>query len=94
MYSLLRGVVGAELNNFSIRCLAFTLPPQRIQLFELIGRKPDRPVLVMANVYENIQNDYAVSNHSNPHIASVVSSFIKMFLPTIAGCAQVGLSAT
>jgi hypothetical protein len=29
-YSLLRGVVGAELNNFSIRYLAFTLPPQRI----------------------------------------------------------------
>lgn len=94
MYSSLRGVVGAELNNLSIRCLAFTLPPQRIQLFGLTGRKLGRPVLVMANVYEIIQNDYTVSNHSNPHIASVVSSLIKMFLRTIAGCAQVGFSAT
>ena len=82
---MLRGVVGAELNNFSIRYLAFTLPPQRIQLFELIGRKPGRPVLVMANVYEIIQNDYTASNHSKPHIASAVSSLIKMFLPAIAG---------
>jgi hypothetical protein len=54
-YSLLRGVVGAELNNFSIRYLAFTLPPQRIQLIELTGRKSGQPVLVMANVYEIIQ---------------------------------------
>jgi hypothetical protein len=85
MYSLLRGVVGAELNNLIIRYLRFTLPPQRIQLFDLIGRKPGRPVLVMTNVYDIIQKDYTVSNHSNPHIASVVSSLIKMFLPTIAG---------
>ncbi len=34
------------------------------------------------------------ANHSSPHIASPVSSLIKMFLPTIAGCAQVGFSAT
>jgi hypothetical protein len=33
-------------------------------------------------------------SYSSPHTASVVSSLIKMFLPTIAGCAQVGFSAT
>ena len=34
------------------------------------------------------------SGYSSLHTASVVSSLIKMFWPTIAGCAQVGFSAT
>jgi hypothetical protein len=34
------------------------------------------------------------SGYSSLHTASVVSSLIKMSLPTIAGCAQVGFSAT
>jgi hypothetical protein len=34
------------------------------------------------------------ANHSNPHTANVVSSLITMFLPTIAGCVQVGFSDT
>jgi hypothetical protein len=45
-------------------------------------------------VTKSFRNDYAASNHSNPHIANPVSSLIKMFLPTIAGCAHVGFSAT
>ena len=48
----------------------------------------------MANVYEINRNDYTASNHYKPHIANAVSSLIKMFLPAIAGCAQVGFSAT